>query len=152
MWMVLNGKGTMNPRRAWASQQRRRTLRNGKGMKNPRSEHRAVRLELHVVRHGPLACRPTIHVGMHRSPQLLENSGVRMAPEGRRSPARARARVMARADGRALEEVEVQGKVAAVVFGGLREAKEAVAESEVELQWRAAVAASQIAEPFVEVH
>jgi len=138
MWMVPNGKGMTSPR----------TLRNGKGMKNPRSEHRAVRLELHVVRHGPLACRPTIHVGMHRK-QLLENTGARTVLEGRRSPARARARVMARAvrHGKAQEEAEVQGRVAAAL-GGLREAKEALAESEVELQWRAAVAASRNCRAF----
>lgn len=134
MWMVLNGKGMTSPR----------TLRNGKGMKNPRNEHRAARPELHVVRHGPLACRPTIHVVMHRKVQLLENTGARTVLEGRRSPARARARVMARAvrHGKAQEEAEVQGRAAAAL-GGLREAKEALAESEVELQWRAAVAASR---------
>ena len=143
MRMVLNGKGMTSPRMP----------RNGKGMKNPRNEHRAARPELHVVRHGPLVCRPGLHVGMHRKLQLLENTGVRTVPKGQRSPTRARARVMERATRhrKAPEEAEVHGKVVAVL-GGLREAKEALAESEVELQWRAAVAASQIAEPFVEVH
>jgi len=135
MRMVLNGKGITS----------RRMLQNGKGMKSLRNERHAVRHELHVARHGPLACRPTIHVVTHKKLQLMENTGVRKASEGRRNPARARARVMARAvrHGRAPEEAEAQGKVAAV-HGGLREAKE------VELQWRA-VAASGIAEPFVEV-
>lgn len=81
---------------------------------------------------------------MHRKLQLLMNTGVRMVPEGQRSPTRARARVMARVvrHGKAPAEAEVQGKGEAVL-GGLREAKEAVAERDVELQWRAAVAASR---------
>merc|ERR1719433_1379568 len=125
-------------------------LRNGKGMKNPRNGHRATCPALHVERYGPLACRPGLHVGMHRKLHLLENTGVRTVPKRQRSPARARARVMERVirHRKAPEEAEVHGKVVAVL-GGLREAKEAVAESEVELQWRAAVAASRIAEPFV---